>query len=96
MTILYILPLATVAYFNLDTYVRIDAKHREYYITFIVNIIMCLISILAIIIKEINFSIFPPLIVMTLMGITIWQRNSMITDLRNGKYLKQKESKKKR
>ena len=91
---MYILPLLTIAYFNFDTWIRIDAKHRKYYITFIVNIIMCLLSVLVIIIKEINFSIFPPLIVMTLIGITIWQRNSMITDLKQGKYLKQNSKKK--
>ena len=91
---MYILPLLTIAYFNFDTWIRIDSKHRKYYLTFIVNIIMCLLSILAILIKEINFSIFPPLIVMTLMGITIWQRNSMITDLKQGKYLKQHNKKK--
>ena len=55
---------------------------------------MCLLSVFVIIIKEINFSIFPPLIVMTLMGITIWQRKSMITDLKQGKYLKQNSKKK--
>ena len=94
MTILYILPLATVAYFNLDTFLRIDVKHRQYYITFVVNIIMCLLSILVIIIREIEFSIFPPLILMMLMGITIWQRNSMITDLKQGKYQKQNTKRK--
>lgn len=91
---MYILPLLTIAYYNFDTWIRIDSKHRKYYITFIVNIIMCLLSVLVIIIKEINFSIFPPLIVMTLMGITIWQRKSMITDLKQGKYLKQNSKKK--
>lgn len=91
---MYILPLLTIAYYNFDNWIRIDSKHRKYYITFIVNIIMCLLSVLVIIIKEINFSIFPPLIVMTLMGITIWQRKSMITDLKQGKYLKQSSKKK--
>lgn len=91
---MYILPLLTIAYYNFDTWIRIDPKHRKFYITFIVNIIMCLLSVLVIIIKEINFSIFPLLIVMTLMGITIWQRKSMITDLKQGKYLKQNTKKK--
>lgn len=94
MIALYILPLVSIAYINLDTYLSIDSKHRKHYLTFIVNIIMCLISILAILIKEINYNLFPPIIALTLMGITIWQRKSMIADLRKGKYLKENNKKK--
>ena len=92
---MYILPLLTVAYFNFNTWIRIDPKHRKYYITFIINIIMCLIAVAIIIIKQIQFDIFSPLVTATLIGITIYQKQSMITDLKNGKYLK-RNSKKKR
>lgn len=91
---LYLIPLVSIAYINLDTFLSIDSKHRKYYLTFIVNIIMCLISTLAIILNDINYNLFPPIIAITLMGITIWQRNSMIADLRKGKYLKENNKKK--
>ena len=90
---MYILPLLTIAYFNFNTWIRIDPKHRKYYITFIINIIMCLIAVAIIIIKQIQFDILSPLVTAVLIGISIYQKQSMITDLKNGKYLKQKKKK---
>ena len=90
---MYALPLLTVAYYNFNIWIRIDPKHRKYYITFIINIVMCLIAVAIIIIKQIQFDIFSPLVTATLIGITIYQKQSMITDLKNGKYLKQKKKK---
>lgn len=94
MTTLYILPLVFVAYINLNTYLKIDIKHRKNYITFIVDIILCLLSILVIIINEINFSIFPSLITITLMIITVWQKYLMVVDLKQDKHMKQNSKKK--
>lgn len=93
---MYVLPLLTVAYYNFNTWIRIDSKHRKYYITFLINIAMCLIAVAIIIIKQIQFDILSPLVTAVLIGISIYQKQSMITDLKNGKYLKKNNSKKKR
>lgn len=85
---MYTLPLLTIAYYNFNTWIRIDSKHRKYYITFILNTIMCLLAVAVILIKHIKFDTFSPLITATLIGITVHQKQNLLTDLRNEKYLK--------
>lgn len=88
--------LLLVAYFNYNTWIRIDKKHRQYYMTFIINIILCLITIAVIIYKELYLNIFAFLIAEILLLTTFLQRKSMIMDLEKGRFERKEEMDKKK
>ena len=88
--------LLLVAYFNYNTWIRIDKKHRQYYMTFIINIILCLITIAVIIYKELYLNIFAFLIAEILLLTTFLQRKSMIMDLAKGRFERKEETDKKK
>ena len=93
---MYKLFLIGLAYYNCDTWFKIDKKHRKYYITFIISAICCVAATLISFLKHLESNTYLIVVSYLLMGITMYQKRNMLIDLKNGKYLKENDDKNKR